>query len=540
MSITEFGFHLVFHSKVGVDYSYAGAALGFVAAVISSFRWLRVAQREHYIPGYTSKFAFRWYSDTQRPINPVLGVLALLAGVVAVAKPSQSLPSWLGFLVVMFAILLTPRGLRYRGRTSPLKYTRRLTVLALLTWLLSALLLFGGAWFGLGIVVGAVVLICVPLVVDLALFITMPFERRGLSKYVRIASKKLERISPRVVGITGSYGKTSTKTYLAHLISTTFATLSSPASFNNRAGLTRTVNEHLAPGTEVLVAEMGTYGKGEIAELCTWLRPEISAITSIGPVHLERFGTEDAILEAKSEITKTSSTVVLNNDDYRLADFSRTMEGEGKTVRRVSGNDIAADVAVKDDDEGNIVVYASQKRIGSMTDIDISRSNLAIAVSIALELGVPESVIESLLPTLPVAKNRLNVSTAPSGVTLLDDTYNSNPAGARLALRALERRKTSNNRVVVVTPGMIELGKKQYEENSFFARAAAKVATDIVIVGFTNRKAMLAGLQAAVEEGSSPTLFLMKNREHAVAWVRRNLGPGDVVLYENDLPDHFL
>lgn len=536
-----FGFHLLLSSNMNSNYSYLGAGLGLIGVVISSLRWLRVAQREHYIAGYTSRFALRWFFDRQRIANPILMALAVLAVLVAVAEPSQLLPSGIGLALVFPATLIAPRGLGYRGSTSPLRFTRRLTILAVLTWLVNAVFLLAGAWLQYGITFGAVALILVPVSIDLCLVVTLPLERRGLSKFVVRAIKKLNKISPRVVGITGSFGKTSTKVYVAHLISGTFSTLASPASFNNRAGLARTVNESLAPGTEVLIAEMGTFKKGEIAELCSWMKPQISAITSIGPVHLERFGTEDNIVMAKSEITVGAEVVVLNIDDYRLAEVARKLSEAGeKKIWKVSGEDIHADVSVRDDDEGNLILYANQKRVGSMPDIDISRTNLAIAVAIALELGVSETTIAEALPTLPVAKNRLNVSTTEKGITVLDDTYNSNPAGARLALRALERRRSSQGRSVVVTPGMIELGSKQFEENSLLAKAVSKIATDIVIVGYTNRRALLEGVENAKAAGLTPNVVLMSNRKQAVSWVRSNLISGDSVLYENDLPDHFL
>ncbi|TAN21618.1 MAG: hypothetical protein EPN30_09425, partial [Actinomycetota bacterium] len=298
--------------------------------------------------------------------------------------------------------------------------------------------------------------------------------------------------------------------------------------------------EGLSPGTEVLIAEMGTFKKGEIADLCSWIPPEISVITSIGPVHLERFGSEDEIVEAKSEITRDASVVVLNADNHHLNSLSRRLSAEGKTLWMVSGNDMNADVAVRDDDEGNLVIYVGQKRLCAMPFLDVSRTNIAAAVAVSLVLGVPESSIAERLVTLPVAKNRLNVSVNPAGITVLDDTYNSNPAGSRLALGALERRKTVSSRAVVVTPGMIELGKKQFEENSFFGRAAARIATDIVIVGYTNRRALLKGIENANGEGFNPNVVLTKSRKQAVKWVKEHLVSGDSVLYENDLPDHFL
>ncbi len=540
MSISLLGLDVLGGHGISIEYSYLGAAVGILVSVASSLRWLRVAQREHYIPGYTSRFAVRWFSDWQRPINPVFALASLLATLLAVAKPSDLSYSGVGLIVVVICQLVAPYGLRYKGSTSPLRFTRRLAILAAVSWFLDAVFLAIGALLGWGITFAAIAIYLVPPTIDLALLLTIPIERRNLAKFVSSAERKLAKVSPRVVAITGSFGKTSTKTYLAHILSSTYSTLASPASFNNRAGLARTINELLTPGTEVFIAEMGTFGKGEIKDLCRWIPPEISAITAIGPVHLERFGSEDAILEAKSEITEKAEIIALNVDDFRLSDFSHRMEQQGKKVWRVSGQDIQEDVAVKDDDEGNLIVYFNQRRLGSMPDIDISRTNLGIAVAIALELGVPESTIGELLPTTPVAKNRLNIVSTESGLVVLDDTYNSNPSGARLALKALERRKSPQSRSVLVTPGMIEMGPRQFVENSQFAKTAAMVVTDFIIVGYTNRKALLHGLSKAKEEGYEVNLVLVDSRPQAVDWVRSNLVSGDSVLYENDLPDHFL
>jgi UDP-N-acetylmuramoyl-tripeptide--D-alanyl-D-alanine ligase len=139
--------------------------------------------------------------------------------------------------------------------------------------------------------------------------------------------------------------------------------------------------------------------------------------------------------------------------------------------------------------------------------------------------------------------HRLEAGRSPAGFAVLDDTYNSNPSGAREALAALVAQPVApgasaepgSRRLVVVTPGMVELGRRQAEENRAFASAAALAATDLVVVGRTNRRALVAG--STVPDGA--TVHLVANREKAVAWVRANLAAGDVVLYENDLPDHY-
>ena len=492
----------------------------------SGARWLRVAQREHYIADSVSRFAMRWW--TSEPMNAAFGAVAL-AGVVLSGL-------WPLFALGTAAVaVLGPLHLTVRGRTSPLVRTRRLQTVAGVWLLFEAALLGLGAGLGVPAPFAAAGIVLAPALVDAALFVTAPIERRLSERFVAMAADRLRRVAPRIVAITGSYGKTSTKNHVAHLVAGTKSVVATPASFNNRGGLARAVNEHLAEGTDVFVAEMGTYGPGEIRDLCRWCPPEIAVMTAIGPVHLERFGTEDAILAAKSEIVERASTVVVNADDGRLASFGMLLAGSAGSPRvvRAAVEDPVADVRVHPD-SGGVAVVVDGTTVGVAAPLrpGIQPANLAVAIAVALELGVPASAVLERIPTLPPVANRLTADTSASGVYVLDDTFNSNPAGARAALQMLAKAPVTGRRVVV-SPGMVELGPRQAEENEAFARAACEVASTLVIVGLTNRRALLRGARG---RGRA---VVVRTREQAVAWVRAHLGPGDAVLYENDLPDHY-
>lgn len=499
--------------------------LACVAALLpAGARWLRVTQREHYLPGATTRFAWRWWA--LRLPAPALALVALAAAAVAFAYPVLS-------LATAAVVILGPPFLGVRGRTSPLAFTRRLRLLAALWLVLQA------AVIGVGILVhhaapfAALGACFVPVLVDAAAALLSPVERRLVAPYITAARSRLAQVAPAVVGITGSFGKTSTKQHVAHLVASSLAVVASPASFNNRAGLARAVNEQLVPGTDVFVAEMGTYGKGEIAELCRWCPPSVAVITAIGPVHLERFKTLEAIVAAKSEITETAHTVVLNVDDPHLAALADRLAAAGPaSVVRCSAVDNAADVYV-DAAEGAVAVHVDGTVVGSGVPLpgSVQPTNLACALAVAFALGVPHTAAIARIAGLPTVPNRLASGEAPSGVWVIDDTFNSNPRGARVALAELARRAGGGRRVVV-TPGMVELGRLQFEENRAFAQEIARSATDLVIVGYTNR--------GALRSGSSPLRpIYVRTRDEAVAWVRATLGPGDAVLYENDLPDHY-
>ena len=494
---------------------WALLAACLLAAIPSGLRWLRVAQREHYLAGAVATFAGRWW--TSRIANASL--LALM--VIGLVGSWWSV--WWAFLVPLAQV--GPIGLSVRGRTSPLAWTARLRRVTIVSGILMFAVNVGGVAVESGFFV-ALGLFLLPALIDIALLVLGPIERIVGNGWVDQASARLGSSGAKVVAITGSYGKTTTKQYAAHILAGRFRTVASPASFNNRMGLARAINEHLVPGTEVFVAEMGTYGPGEIEELTRWIRPDVAAMVAIGPVHLERFRTLERIVAAKSEILDRARVGVIAVDHPLLASLAAERRGTMEIVT-VSGDGEDARVTVH---EGVIRIDGTEA--GNAPD-DVFAVNLAVALGIGLALGVEPDDMVSRMDGLPRPEHRQTVSSSERGFTVIDDTFNSNPDGARVALSVLER-VGDGGRKVVVTPGMVELGPDQFDQNLTFAAESASLADDLVIVGRTNRDALLEG---SSKGGASVTV--VTSREEAVDWVRQNLGPGDAVLYENDLPDHY-
>ena len=504
-------------------------AVCFVATVIAASRWLRVAQREHYLAGSVTRFARRWWSAGQ--LNQVL-VLALVAAMLS----SFSVP-WMA-LAAAVVIVTAPVGLTLKGRTSKLSWTRRLKTLAIVAAVIDAGLFVLSALTDRGPALAAALCFLPPVVIDLALAITAPFERRAARAHVRSATARLRAVRPVTIAITGSYGKTSTKQYVRHLLAGHRSVLASPASFNNTNGLSRTLNDHLTPGTDVFIAEMGTYGPGEIRAMCSWVQPSIAAIVNIGPVHLERMRSLDGVVAAKSEIAASASTIVLNVSAHGLAQLADRLESAGQRVVRVAtdvvgpGADRAIDVIVhRDGDE--LVVTAGDTTVARVVSA-AQPANVAAALGLVLAVGLTLDDVAPRLSTLPQPEHRQEVQRSDAGVVVIDNTFSSNPASARSSLDLLHRISGPARRHVVVTPGMVELGPLQFEENRLFAIEVDDVATDLVIVGLTNRRALVAG--AARRDVQ---VHLAGTRDEAVAWVRATLTDGDTVLYENDLPDHY-
>ncbi|MFZ1062021.1 MAG: UDP-N-acetylmuramoyl-tripeptide--D-alanyl-D-alanine ligase [Acidimicrobiales bacterium] len=509
-----------------------GLAVAYACQLV---RWLRVLQREHYEASAMWRFFWRWSNPPvasargskywrHRPLT--LSHVLLVALVVALALDADR---WALLVTIVFGIL-APRGLALKGRTGALNWTRRLRAVAVVASVLAAVIVSLGLASARPWLVGALVVWLTPALVGAATVLLAPYERRLAQRYVDQASARLARVNPVIVGITGSYGKTSTKNHLATLLADQGGVVSSPKSFNNRAGLSRTINEKLADDTRVLIAEMGTYGPGEIAELCSWCPPSIAVVTAIGPVHLERMKSLDVIESAKFEITGPASCVVLNVDDQRLARWVARLELLGKRVRTVGSSSATASVRVVGHD-AHWRVFVDGEDVGSIEQVrGLQPTNVACAIGAALEVGVAlGDVVARLRDLMPVA-NRSQVAVAASGATVIDDTFNANPASARAALSLLASLGLPG-RTVVVTPGLIELGPSQFEENCVLAHEIETVGAQLVVVGRTNAKSLCHGYKG--------TALRFDTREAAVAWVRSSLSGGDGALYLNDLPDHY-
>ena len=278
---------------------------------------------------------------------------------------------------------------------------------------------------------------------------------------------------------------------MRHLVAGQRSVLASPASFNNTGGLSRTLNEHLTPGTEVFVAEMGTFGPGEIrVDVPVGAARRSAAIVNIGPVHLERMKTLDGIVAAKAEIFEqpVTRTAVLNIDAHGLAGAGRRSWPSGASAssgcRRAS---TSVDVCVRPTtaSPAGLDVCVGGELRHRIEDTTAQPANVAAALGLALALDLADRPSCSpRLDSLPESEHRQQVVRTPKGVIVIDNTFSSNPASAKssLALAAIGW-PLARGRAVVVTPGMVELGRRQFEENRQFAIDADDVATDFVVVG---------------------------------------------------------
>src|ERR1700691_1695408 len=482
-------------------------AVPLLALVIADFRWLRVMQREHYIPGSSVTVALRW--ARKRPPNQVLAPAGALGALLALF--GRPYPVALGAAVAAaVAVAAFPVGMPLLAREQRLVRTPRASR--------------PGAW---------------RVVIDAAALAMRPVEARLARKYRTSAQATLSRVGPRVIAVTGSFGKTSTKNHIADLLTGSFDVVASPASYNNDSGLCRTVNQHLRAHTQVLVAEMGTYGPGEIRAMCSWVKPEIGIITAIGPMHLERMKTLYNVVRAKSEILEEVRVAILNVDDERLAELADTVNGP--EVWRC-GTRRQRDLTVSLERENSLVsVRFRGTMIGSFpSPPGLHLPNIGCAVAAALAAGAPPERVVARLGELSAPAHRAVTGVADSGVVVIDDTYNSNPEGAARALEMLESAAEGGggdgggrrNRRAVVTPGIVELGPVQDEANREFAAAVTKADAVLVVVGWTNRRALMTG-------AAGGEIVTVGSRSAARNWIRSHLRARGGVLWENDLPNHY-
>lgn len=376
-----------------------------------------------------------------------------------------------------------------------------------------------------------------------AVWLLTPVEKNINRGYVDDAKKILASMPDlRIIGITGSYGKTSTKHYLQRILSESFQTTMTPGSFNTTLGVVRTVREYLKPYDEVLIVEMGAKQPGDIREICDIVHPSIGIVTAVGEQHLESFKSIENVQRTKFELIDSlpEDGLAVVNDDFEMI--------RGRVVENVE----CARYAVSCSESGaqwraDEIEYSAggtsftvkgpgvEMRLSTKLVGECNISNLLACVVVAVRLGVPESKIRYAVARIEQVEHRLSLKHTPGGVTIIDDAFNSNPAGSAMALDVLSRMKGGNR--IIVTPGMIELGDKTFELNREFGRKIARCADLAIVVGEYNREAIVAGVkEGAMGEDRVMTATDFNHAQRILAGV---LKAGDTVLYENDLPDTF-
>lgn len=386
---------------------------------------------------------------------------------------------------------------------------------------------------------------CIVLSPALLLFanlILTPIEKSINRRYYNEAADMLRSMPDlKIIGVTGSYGKTSTKHYLNRILSEKFDVLMTPGSFNTTLGVIRTVREHLKPYNEVFIVEMGAKQKGDIKEICNLVHPEIGIVTAVGEQHLESFKSIQNVQSTKFELIDSlpaNGLAVVNNDfEYGANRKVDNVQCRRYAVKATENADfIATDISYTPSGT-TFTIKGDGRELTLSTHLvgECNISNLIAAVIVALHLGVPEEKIRYAVQKIEQVEHRLNLKRTPGGITIIDDAFNSNPSGSRMALEVLG--SMVGGKRIVITPGMIELGEKQHEYNRILGENIAANSDVAIIVGEYNRDALLSGIeQGGMEKSAIHTVASFKEAQQLLASIVK---AGDFVLYENDLPDTF-
>ncbi len=384
-----------------------------------------------------------------------------------------------------------------------------------------------------------------PFVLLLANLLCAPLEQSIARWYYRDAQRILrEHADLIVIGVTGSFGKTSTKNYLYRILSEKYNVLMTPGNFNTLLGVVRTIREHLEPYHQVLIVEMGAKCRGDIKQICDLVHPEIGIVTAVGEMHLETFGSLENIQKTKFELVEAlpaNGYAVMNAESRGIASYAGipahcTTDSYGIDAHRCSarasgivysGEGMSFDFITK----GGAEHY--QTRLLGENNV----LNLCAALLVSEHLGVDAESRKRAVSKIQSVEHRLSIS-RKGGIIVLDDAYNSNPEGAAMAFSVLRSMSLPDGaRRIIITPGFVEMGPAQQRECRKLGELASKSADMLVIVNKINRQAILQG---ALEGGMSESQIICADTlKEALASIGGYLTPGSAVLYENDLPDMF-
>jgi UDP-N-acetylmuramoyl-tripeptide--D-alanyl-D-alanine ligase len=531
------------------------------AACFRAYRLARFFQIEEYMPGRFLRWQWagraRWYP---RRIFAVVFIGCILQ--FFLSEGGSLLPGLLG-LAVAALVAVPPDEGEVKKKFNPTPRARRLvgTTWAWIAVFMVASAVLAGALatrfedgtFVALTLLGTAGFVLSPVWLVLGSLTMAPLESWLRGRFVRRACQTLAETRPVVIGITGSYGKTTTKNYLAHLLNGRYRAYATPKSYNTMMGVCIAINNDLANdrSIEYFIAEMGAYIPGEIRRIADLTHPTISIVVEVGPQHLERFGSVDNVAVAKYEIITAlppDGVGVFNVDNpYIRAMYDRGYPATRIAVSRVTPPDQAAaqgiHLVATDVTESlhGLSFTLHDTRTGEHVAVTTplvgahNVTNILLSAAVAQHEGIPLRDIARRAATLQPAESRLVRQITPQGITIINDAYSANPVGVLSSLAVLKMHQTG--RRLLITPGMVELGELMEPENYKLGTAAADAATDVILVGREQTRPIRDGLLASGFPESR--LLVVDALGEAVMWYQSNLAAGDCVLFLNDLPDTY-
>lgn len=526
--------------------------LVLVASGYRIWRRLRYFLHVFQLEGYKTSEFFSWLTGLGKGtflLKEHVAGLVLVFGFFAPAMiTAGSWPAAVA-LVIWLIVLGSARKYRSGDAKKPLAFTprmRRLTgtvvVLSMIVLVgMGAVVVTGFGW--LAALLSALLLVDLvsPYLVLVGGYVTRPVETHIQKGFKRSARRKLAaHYDLTVIGITGSYGKTSVKFAIAEILGRRFSVIATPDSYNTPMGISKVINNDLLASHQFLVLEMGARYPGDIKELCEIARPDVAVLTTVGVAHLETMGSSEAILQTKAELVeymKEDGALVANFDDEGVMRIARSARGRVITtsVRSSRADIVAGDISYGIEGCRFVVTMGGEREEMRSTLLGAHNVvNILLGLGVGSVFGLHLRQMKHAVARLRPVPHRLQLR-QEGPITVIDDAFNSNPVGARNALDVLGRFRTGNR--VIVTPGMVELGSNQDDENRELGRFMAEHVDLAVLVGPRRTKPIREGLLSAGFEEDS--ILVCRSLFEARDLLRNRLSPGDVVLYENDLPDQY-
>jgi len=485
--------------------------------------------------------------NIKRAILPgvMLGVL-FFALYIAAGNIMESTEGFVLFLIAMVVFVLSGLGGWWIGKLfqdpkakKPLNITARVKRLYAVLFVVSI-----GVCIAIDAMDALYLLIFMPLFlpvwVALAGLLAWPIEKGVSEFYFRDARRKLLSMERLIrIGITGSYGKTSVKFILGTILSEKYKTFVTPASFNTPMGVTRAIREGLQPSHQVFISEMGARHVGDIKEMCRLVKPQYGILCSVGPQHLETFKSIDRIMKTKYELIDAlpETGCAVFPDDCGICRELYEKTEKSKVLVSITGKaDVYAE-AIKATPSGsqfdlhfNGKMYPCKTKLLGAHNIQ----NILLAAAMAFQIGLsPEQVVNGIANAEPV-EHRLQIVPSGNGMTVIDDAFNSNPVGASAALDVL---RSFEARRIIITPGMVELGDIEADYNRTFGAQIAKSADIAIVIGKKRAVPIVEGLKTGGMEDEN--IFVVSSLDDSTAVLQKIMRAGDVILYENDLPDNY-
>lgn len=538
-------------------------AVVFVGLYTTSLIWfcrraLHIFQLEEYQPGRLIHWAIRSRKRLFGPNLIAATLIALVLVTIATILTNSIRANWIISSSLCFiATLRTHQEIPEAKK--PLVYTNRAkriicaaSLLALMLSVLFAFLIGSNRQLFLQAILNSVIIIAVPILAIACLLlgnlILTPVETIIRWRYEQSARSILAENNKLIkIGITGSYGKTTTKVITSHFLQSKYNTLPTPQSYNTFLGIVRAIRENLKPFHQVFVVEMGAYVPGEIKKICNLVHPDLAVITEVGPQHLERFGTLDAVAKAKYEIVQglpPDGTLVIYADNPLCAALADRAKNEGHPVLKYG---ITSDNSLLDASASDIEYSINGTSFQLQVKGEIPRKvqipllsfhnvlNVLAATLVALQFDISLDEIARNYSSIPAIPHRLQLIKTENGITIIDDSYNSNIVGVHNALDLLEKIAAAGK--IIVTPGIIELGEVEYKENYHFGEHIARVCSHVILVGLKQTQPIQAGLQAC--NFPSDRMMVVPDLKEATKELAHITCPGDTVLFSNDLPDNY-